>query len=54
VTTPICAGGGTNAFGGPLSQAVDPPSNVNSVSDASALRRVGELGMQWEADERQG
>jgi hypothetical protein len=29
---------------------------MSSVSDASAnaLRRVGELGMQWEADERQG
>jgi hypothetical protein len=29
---------------------------VNSVISASAnaLRRVGVLGMQWEADERQG
>jgi len=53
VTMPTCAGGGTNAFAGAFSQAVVAVNSVISAS-ANALRRVGVLGMQWEADERQG
>jgi hypothetical protein len=48
VTTPTCAGGGTNALAGAFSQALGPMSNAS----ANAVQRVGELGMRREAEER--
>src|SRR5262245_18319388 len=48
VMMPTCAGGGTNAFAGALLQAVEHRSSTS----ANAMRRVGELGMQRQAEER--